>query len=326
MSFLLRRRLAGLIVLVATLGNATASIDAYLSLRRLGSGDLLVDQVQILSFSKGTESTVNSGSPGSGGEVSSSAAKSAMLGFTPNAAVNEMFVGLASGRPYQLLITLIESSGGGAEDDRVLTEVAFDHVLFSDLQYSAADGEDLVEVEVEFLYGAIYWTEYQIGEEGSNGVMDQIGWSHSLNQEVFTNFFEGDGSGDGGGGGGSGELDTDGDGMPNTWEDANGLNKNLKDGGENLDGDSLTNFQEFVAGTDPQSASSFFRCRIEFDGGVELEWSSLSGRRYRIMHSTSLADGFQLLEEIDASDGSTTSYTPAPASGPFFKIEALLSE
>ena len=45
--------------------------------------------------------------------------------------------------------------------------------------------------------------------------------------------------------------DFDSDGMPNDWEDRFGLNKFADDGGADLDGDGLTNFEEYVVGTLP---------------------------------------------------------------------------
>jgi len=46
-------------------------------------------------------------------------------------------------------------------------------------------------------------------------------------------------------------MDSDGDGMPDGWEQAHGLNRFVDDASGDADGDGLTNYQEFLAGTDP---------------------------------------------------------------------------
>lgn len=85
--------------------------------------------------------------------------------------------------------------------------------------------------------------------------------------------------------------DTDGDGMPDAWENANGLNAaNAADAAGDADGDGPTNLGEYRAGTDPRDPLSRFiitsvaRTAV----GVDLVWRAVAGRQYRIQWSDDL--------------------------------------
>ena len=55
----------------------------------------------------------------------------------------------------------------------------------------------------------------------------------------------------------AGEMDTDSDGIPDTWETDHGMDpSDATDASKDSDGDGLTNFQEFLNGTDPDSVDS----------------------------------------------------------------------
>ena len=88
-------------------------------------------------------------------------------------------------------------------------------------------------------------------------------------------------------------ADSDGDGMPDSWEEANGMNLLFPgDATLDTDGDSLTNLGEFLAGTDPLNPASAFRVqpfsRSPVAGKLQLSWESVAGKRYRVIASGDL--------------------------------------
>jgi len=71
------------------------------------------------------------------------------------------------------------------------------------------------------------------------------------------------------------------------------------------DGDGLTNWQEFLAGTDPNSADSVLQVTqvTKVDGGMELHWKSVAGQFYKVAIAESIFGPFLPLEgDILATD------------------------
>ncbi len=112
-------------------------------------------------------------------------------------------------------------------------------------------------------------------------------------------------------------VDSDFDGMPDTWEIANGLNPSVNDAGDNLDGDSLTNLEEYNRGTNPSVAdlpglahglSSLFtlnaadRAADSDSDGLPDWWEALYGFNLAVADALQDPDGDGLtnLEEYNA--------------------------
>lgn len=97
-------------------------------------------------------------------------------------------------------------------------------------------------------------------------------------------------------------LDSDSDGMPNWWEDAHGLDKNLADGALDFDGDGAANLAEYHAGTDPANPDSAFRIvsMLRESGNIRLTWTTVGGRSYRVQTNATL-NGALSTNFLDAS-------------------------
>ena len=89
------------------------------------------------------------------------------------------------------------------------------------------------------------------------------------------------------------EADNDFDGMPNTYENAHGLDpNNAADASQDADGDGLTNFQEYLAGTNPQDAKSNLRITAFSRSGASalVNFFVVTGKTYQLEYKNSLSD------------------------------------
>jgi len=77
---------------------------------------------------------------------------------------------------------------------------------------------------------------------------------------------------------------------------AHGLNENDSAGDSGPEGDpdhdGLSNLQEFLAGTDPRDAQSYFKIKsISLNSGVRLTFNAVSNKSYTVQYTRALGGG-----------------------------------
>jgi hypothetical protein len=99
-------------------------------------------------------------------------------------------------------------------------------------------------------------------------------------------------------------LDADRDGLPDAWERQYGLDpNNPADAQHDLDGDGLSNLQEYLAGTDPTDSSSVLRLEIRLGSPVTLQFIGQPHRTYTVQYCDGLGTGdWQLLRTVTMGD------------------------
>ena len=127
------------------------------------------------------------------------------------------------------------------------------------------------------------------------------------------------------------DPDSNGDGIPDSWG-IQYFGQAVISASADPDGDGASNLMEYLAGTNPTSASSVFRLSGTWSGSAfTLDFSTIAGRNYKVWWSVDLAS-WSLHQSVIGSGGpASVGYTPtlhdpsyANRSGPskyFFRIE-----
>jgi hypothetical protein len=86
-------------------------------------------------------------------------------------------------------------------------------------------------------------------------------------------------------------IDTDGDHVPDEWEFAYNFNtNNASDAVIDTDGDTMTNLEEYIAGTDPRDAESYLKVdSISIAGSATLNFLARSNKTYTIQYNSGLS-------------------------------------
>ena len=102
-----------------------------------------------------------------------------------------------------------------------------------------------------------------------------------------------------------------------------GLPLNQRGQNDDPDGDGMSNFAEYRAGTDPTKRDSVFEfidIKPNPSSGIDIRWSSASGKTYSVERSEDLGSNFDVLQSnIVATPGTNTLRdATATGTGPYY--------
>jgi hypothetical protein len=108
-------------------------------------------------------------------------------------------------------------------------------------------------------------------------------------------------------------IDSDQDGMPDDWELAYGLNPfDPSDAAQDADGDGFSNYDEFVAGTNPRAGDDYLALTAPEAGGIRF--FAAAGRSYSILACDSLVVPYwrKLKDLPPSAKGGEVSFSEPP--------------
>lgn len=104
--------------------------------------------------------------------------------------------------------------------------------------------------------------------------------------------------------------DADGDSMSDDYETSVGLNPAVNDTTLDLDGDGLSNLQEFILGTPPNSGKSQYPVTTAKAGdNIGITFPTLTGRTYKVERSDTLTSAWTIVQENIPGSGSNQTIT-----------------
>jgi type VI secretion system secreted protein Hcp len=120
--------------------------------------------------------------------------------------------------------------------------------------------------------------------------------------------------------------DTDRDGIPDSYENANGLDPASDDSHDDKDGDGLSNYREYIAGTGANNRDSVFIVQGVQRGGASgntVTWSAEPGRSYEVYVADSVEGPYRYYATVDATGSTASQEISLPGDRGFARIRVL---
>lgn len=118
-------------------------------------------------------------------------------------------------------------------------------------------------------------------------------------------------------------VDSNVDGIPDEWQIANWGSTVSKWGvpGEDSDGDGLSNYQEFLAGTNPRDAESALKTQVQtVQGALYFKWNTVPGKVYQIQYSPDFQAWTNVGDQRMAVAGEDSVFVEQSAGIGFYRI------
>ena len=211
----------------------------------------------------------------------------------------------AQGKHYDRATLILRKSGKSpVEFYRIILE----DVFISSVQHNASSGGEPSE-SISLTYARIGVEYFQIVPTGAPPRFE-FAWDVANNKPGGVTFPT--------------TADADADQIPDAWEIQYGLDPTKNDADLDKDGDGATNFEEYIAGTNPSDPNHVFRAKLDLSGpAATLTMPTVPGKTYRILTSQNITGPFEPVQTIQATADTTTLPTTFDFPTQYFRIEVL---